>query len=73
MKITFLGVNLGINAHTFIEWKQTAQSIWAWDNVTNALKGQKILTFFILLRIISIYYSHCFPASSFEPLDNCVS
>lgn len=72
MKIMiFTGVNVAINAHTFIECKQATQSVWALDNVTNA-KGAKIHPFFILLRIISIYYSQCFPESGFEPLGNCV-
>lgn len=33
--------------------KQAAQSIWAWDSVTHALKEQKNSTFFILLRMTS--------------------
>lgn len=43
--MTFTDVNVGINAHAFIDWKQAAQTTWALDNVTNALKGQKLVPF----------------------------
>lgn len=36
----FTDVNVGMDAHTFIEWKQADQTTWALDNVTNALKGK---------------------------------
>ena len=42
--------------------------------MTNGLNGQKKSYFFLtLLRMISMYYSHGFPASSFEPLGNYVT
>lgn len=57
MKITFTGVNIGVNARTFIEWKQVAQSVSAWDNVTNDLMEQKIRIFSLLTSIYSVIAS----------------